>query len=69
MQKGQIVKLNPTLLEDETKKSNYFLYKKIIDEDRTGKVINYENSDYHKGWWVKFHYAKILLQPEEVIPE
>jgi hypothetical protein len=67
LNKGQIVKLSPVLLEDESKNANHFLYKRIIEEERTGEVLNYENSEYYKGWWVKFHYAKILLQPEEII--
>lgn len=68
LKKGQIVKLSAALLENETKKLNHFLYRRIIDEERLGEVLDYENSDHFKGWWVKFYYAKILLKPEEVIP-
>jgi hypothetical protein len=67
LQQGQLVKLNPALLENEKRKSNHHLFKRIMEEDRTGEVLNYENSEHYKGWWVKFHYGKILLQAHEVI--
>ena len=64
---GDKVKLSPSILEDEKRKQSHFFFKRIIEEDRTGEVVRYENSDKHKGWWVKFHYGKILLNEDQTI--
>lgn len=67
LSKGLIVKLSPTILENESRKQSHFLFQCIIDEDLTGEVVNYEKSEHHNGWWVKFKYGRILLQEDDVL--
>ena len=68
---GDQVKLNSIILEEDPRKNNHRLYQRIINENRVGEVERLDNSgDWFAGncYWVKFHYAKILLSEAHMSP-
>ena len=71
LKEGTQVKLNPSVLEDHSLKSNHHLLKRIIEEDRAGEVVKVDTAKSTKEtlqYWVKFHYAKILLPQQYLMP-
>lgn len=69
LKEGTQVKLNPTVLEDQSLKTNHHLLKRIIEEERAGEVVNLDHARSTGElfrYWVKFYYGKILL-PEQFI--
>lgn len=67
LKEGTLVNVALAVLEDQPVKSNHHLLERIIKEDRTGEVINVDTERSSKEtfrYWVKFHYAKILLSDE-----
>lgn len=61
---GEPVKLAPSALEDQTLKSNHHILDRVLKEDQAGEI---KERDLDKStpeaffYWVKFHYASILL--------
>ena len=64
---GDRVKVNPKVLQDQTRKANHHILRRMIEEDRTGEIIKQGETINHSGWWVRLPYATVLLEPEQVI--
>jgi len=64
---GDRVQLNPEVLKDESKKSNHHILRRILQEEGSGEVIKKGETVSHPGWWVRFSYATILLEPQQVV--
>ena len=61
---GDVVTLNPSILEDESLKRNHHLLSRILREGSEG-VVREQDADKSTPqafyYWVKFHYAAFLL--------
>lgn len=67
LKSGDRVKVNPQVLEDQTRKSNHHILRRIIEEDKTGEIMKQGETINQSGWWVRFHYATVLLEPDQVV--
>jgi hypothetical protein len=67
---GNKVKLNPTILEDESTKSNHHFFIRVLNENSTGEVLRLdtEKSTGHIfKYWIQFPRFNALLKEDHFV--
>ncbi|MCU7552810.1 hypothetical protein OCK74_27070 [Chitinophagaceae bacterium LB-8] len=71
MQEKDLVTVDPSILEDQTVKSNHHLFERIIANKELGVIQNLdvEKSKEQKAnlYWVKFHIAAIRIDEKYLV--
>jgi hypothetical protein len=71
MQEKDLVTIDPSILQDQSTKSNHHLLKRIIEQKEWGSVqgLDEEKSKEENAnlYWVKFHVAAIRIDEKYLV--
>jgi hypothetical protein len=71
MQANDLVIIDPSILEDQSTKSNHHIFKRIIEEKEIGTVasMDVEKSEEENAnlYWVQFYMAAIRIDEKYLV--